>query len=239
MKKVSLLSLLLLIACVSAIAQKKPENKTPGCLLRLDQSPELRGFRLGMTQAAVLARLPGVTVEKPDKFGLARLRLTIIDSPSLIKSSARDKGVQPDVLVPPNEGSGFVLDNSRFPTFKGVRKMQMRFIEGRLSYLQISYDDQTKWDSIDQLIETISTTLKLPQSWRLPEDSDGSTQLKELRCEGFVMTANTTGDATDVHAGPELILQDLAAWNAMSKRQNDIIEKAKQEEDAKRKSFKP
>jgi hypothetical protein len=116
--------------------------------------------------------------------------------------------------------------------------MQMRFIEGRLSYLQISYNDETKWDSIDQFIETIATTLKLPQNWQLPEDSDGSQQ-KELRCQGFVIAANTTGDAADVHTGPELILQDLAAWNAMSKRQNDIIEKAKLNEDAKRKSFKP
>jgi hypothetical protein len=239
MRKVSLFSLLLLILCVPAFAQKKPENKKPVCSLRLDQSPDLRGFRMGMTQAAVLARLPGVTLEKPDKFGLARLRLSIIDSASLIKSSARDKVVQPDMLASPNEGSAFVIDSSRFPTFKGVRKIQMRFIEGRLSYLQISYDDEIKWESIDQLIETISTTLKLPQDWQVPEDSDGGGQQRELRCEGFVITANTAGDATDVHAGPELILQDLAAWNAMSKRQNDIVEKAKREEDQKRKTFKP
>jgi len=238
MKKVSLFSLLLLIVCVPAIAQKKPGNQKPVCSLGLDRSPELRGFRLGMTQAAVLARLPGVTLEKPDKFGLARLRLSIIDSASLIKSSARDKGVQPDMLTGPNEGSGFVIDSSRFPALKGVRKIQMRLIEGRLSYLQIAYDDEIKWESIDQFIETVSTTLKLPQGWQVPEDSDGSQQ-KELRCEGFVMTANTVGDATDIHAGPELILQDLAAWNAMSKRQNDVIEKAKREEDQKRKTFKP
>ena len=238
MKKVSLFSLLLLIGCVPVIAQKNPESQKPVCPLRLDQSPELRGFRMGMTQAAVLARLPGVTVEKPDKFGLARLRLTIIDLTSLIKSAARDKGVQPDMLSGPNEGSAFVIDSSRFPALKGVRKIQMRLIDGRLSYLQISYDDEIKWESIEQFIETISTTLKLPKDWQVPEDSDGGSQ-KELRCEGFVMTANTLGDATDVHAGPELIVQDLAAWNAMSKRQNDIIEKAKREDDAKRKTFKP
>jgi hypothetical protein len=239
MKKVSLFSLLLLIVCLPALAQRKTENQKPVCSLRLEQSPELRGFRMGMTQAAVLARLPGVTVEKPDKFGLARLRLAINDSTPLLKSSARDVGVQPDMLGGTTEGSAFVLDISRFPTLKGVRKMKMRFIEGRLSYLQISYNDETKWDSIDQFIETISTTLKLPQDWQLPEDSGGSSQQKELRCEGFVIAASTVGDSTDIHAGPELILQDLEAWNAMSKRQNDIIEKTKREEDAKRKSFKP
>ena len=239
MKKVSLFSLLLLIVCVPVIAQKNTESQKPVCPLRLEQSPELRGFRMGMTQAAALARLPGVTVEKPDKFGLARLRLSIIDSASLIKSSARDKGVQPDTLAGPNEGSAFVIDSARLPTLKGARKIQMRFIDGRLSYLQISYDTEIKWESIDQFVKTVSTTLKLPPDWQVPADSDGGSQQKELRCEGFVMTANTVGDATDVYAGPELILQDLAAWTAMSKRQNDVVEKAKREEDAKRKTFKP
>jgi hypothetical protein len=238
MKKGILFALLLLIVSSPAFGQKKVDSPKPKCSLALDQSPELRGFRLGMTQAAVLARLPGATVEKPDKFGLARLRLSIIDSSSLIKASAREKAVQPDPLAGPDDGSAFVVDSSRFPALNGTRKIQMRFIDGRLSYLQISYNDDVKWDSIDQIIETISTTLKLPNEWQTPADSD-SGQEKELRCEGFVISANTIGDPTDTHTGPELILQDVAAWNAMSKRQNDITEKAKRDEDQKRKSFKP
>jgi len=193
---------------------------------------------MGMTQAAVLAKLPGVTVEKPDKFGLARLRLSIIDPSALIKSSPRDKGVQQDMTATSTDGSAFVLDGAKFPALKGTRRIQMRFIDGRLSYLNISYTDEVKWDTIDQFVETISTTLKLPQQWQVPQESD-TMQQQELRCAGFVITANTIGDSTDIHAGPELILQDVAAWNGMSKRQNDTTEKAKREEDDKRKSFKP
>jgi hypothetical protein len=224
---------------VPVLAQKKTEKPNTTCTLRLDQSPELRGFRMGMTQAAVLARLPGVTIEKPDKFGLARLRLSIIDSASLIKSSARDKGVEPDMLAAPNDGTAFVMDSGRFPAFKGVRKIQMRLIDGRLAYLQISYGDEIKWESIDQFVDTISTTLKLPKEWQVPEESDGGDQQKELRCEGFVIAANTIGDSTYVHTGPELVLQDPAAWTAMSKRQNEIVDKAKREEEEKRRTFKP
>jgi len=220
-------------------AQKKPEKPPTSCPLQLEQSPELRGFRMGMTQAAVLARLPGVTIEKPDKFGMARLRLSIIDSSSLIKSSARDKGVQPDMLAAPSDGSAFVIDSGRFPALSGVRKIQMRMIDGRLAYLQISYSDEIKWESVDQFVDTISTTLKLPKEWQVPEDAEGGGQQKELRCEGFVIAANTIGDPLDVHAGPELIVQDLAAWTAMSKRQNDIVEKARREDEDKRKAFKP
>jgi hypothetical protein len=237
MKQIILFSLLSLILCAPAFGQKATEQK-PTCTLGINESPELRGFRMGMTQAAVLARLPGVTVGKPDKFGLARLRVSTIDSSLLIKPSPKDKGVQPDISVGPDAGSAFVADAGRFPALKGVRKLEMRFIDGRLSYLQVTYDDSIKWDSIEQFVETVATTLKLPREWKTPAESDGGTLEKELRCEGFVLSANI-GAGSDINSGPELILQDLAAWNAMSKRQIDLTEKAKREEDEKRKAFKP
>jgi hypothetical protein len=242
MKKVILLILISLTWSVLASAQSKTkaENNPPKCTLGLDQAPELRGFRIGMTQDKVLARFPGTTLEKPDKFGLARLRISIIDSTALIKAAiTREKGVQPDMNALPTEGSAFVIETSRFPAFKGVRKIQFRFIDGRLSYLQLAYDDSVNWDSIDQFIETISTTLKLPSQWEVPAEADGGGQEKELRCQAFAISASVAGDATDVHAGPELTLVDLAAWDSMSKRQSDIVEKGKRDEDEKRKAFKP
>ena len=236
MKPIILLSLLSLLLCVPAFGQKATEKK-PACTLGLDQSPELRGFRMGMTQAAVLARLPGATMGKPDKFGLAQLRLSMIDTSALLTSGTNDKGIRPDPLVAPSEGNAFVIDSTRFPIFKGVRKLQMRFIDGRLSYLQVTYDDSIKWDSIEEFVDTVATNLKLPHDWKTPADSAGGLE-KELRCEGFVLSANT-GDTSEVNSGPELILQDLAAWDAMSKRQTDIFDKAKRAEDEKRKAFKP
>ncbi|HYW69711.1 MAG TPA: hypothetical protein VE961_01675 [Pyrinomonadaceae bacterium] len=239
MKKAILSCLLLSLVCVAISGQQKPESPDAKCTLSLDRSPDLRGLRLGMTQAAVLARFPGVTIEKPNKFGLARLRLLVVDMSALTRAGARDKGVQTDMTAGEADGSSFVLDSARFPALKGVRRMQLRFIDGRLSYLDVAYDDGIKWESVDQFVDTIAEALKLPKDWQTPEDSDGGDQEKELRCEGFVISANTSGDATDSHAGPELILQDVAAWNAMSKKQNDLIDKAKRDEEAKRKSFKP
>jgi len=225
--------------CAAALGQKKPDNPKPQCTLGINQSPELRGLRLGATQATVLARFPGVSLEKPDKFGLARLRLTVVDSSSIVKSPARDKGVQPDMTAAADTGSAFVIDSARFPTLKGVRIMQFRFIDGRLAYLSVAYDDAIKWESVEDFVGTVAENLKLPKDWQTPAESDGSAQEQELRCEGFVISATTAADPNDIHAGPELILQDLAAWNGMSKRQNDLTEKAKRDEDAKRKAFKP
>jgi hypothetical protein len=240
MKHVILFGVLLLPLGAVTFAQQKPEVSTPKCTLGLAQSPELRGLRLGMTEAAVVARFPGVSVEKPDKFGLARLRLSMIDSSSMmIKSATRDKPVQPDITAGAADGSAFVIDSARFPTLKGVRRMQIRFIDGRVALLDVAYDDEIKWESIDDFVETVSGTLKLPKEWQTPADSDGGSTEKELRCQAFVISASTAADPTDTHAGPELNLQDSAAWEAMSKRQNDLTEKAKREEDTKRKAFKP
>ena len=236
-KQVIGFSLIAFLLCTVALAQKKPDAPTPKCSLTLEQSPQLRGLRMGMTQAAVLVQFPGITVEKPDKFGLARLRITLVDASGVIKTSIKEKAVQPDITGGPDAGSAFVVDPSRFPALKGIRKIQIRFINARLAYLEVGYDDQVSWDSLDQFVDTISSTLKLPNQWQTPPDSDG--QAKELRCEGFTISANMAGDPNDVHLGPELILQDVAAWDAMSKRQNEVVEKNKRDEDAKRKSFKP
>jgi hypothetical protein len=228
-----------MVLCPAVSAQKIAESNEPKCSLKLDQSPPLRGFRLGMTQEQVLRRVPGVSIEKPDKYGLSRLRLSILDTSGIIRTSVRDKAVQPDITATPDDGSAFVLDSLRFPDLKGVRKLQMRFIDARLSYLQIGYDDSSKWESIDQFVQAISTKLNLPAQWQVPADSPGDSEGKELRCDAFVISASLMADPTDTHAGPEIVLSDVAAWNTMSKRQNDTTEKAKREEEEKRKAFKP
>src|SRR5215831_18002828 len=112
MQKAILLTLAIVV-CAPVLAQKNADSKTPKCSLKLDQSPQLRGFRMGMTQDQVLRRLPGVTVEKPDKYGLARLRLSIIDTSGVIKTSAHDKPVQLDITATPGDGSAFVLDGPK------------------------------------------------------------------------------------------------------------------------------
>ncbi len=237
MKKVSLFIFLFLMACVPVLAQKNADAQKPACELGLEQSPEMRGFRLGMTQAAALSRLPGITIEKPDKFGLARLRLSVIDSTSVVKTS-RERAVEPDLIAGSAEGSAFVVDPVRFPALKGTRKIVLRFIDGRLAYLEVGYDNEIKWESIDQFVEAVSAKMKVATEWRVPAASDSGTE-KELRCQGFVLTASTAGSASDVRGGPALILLDPAAWEGMSKRQNEVVEKQKKSEEDKRKAFKP
>ncbi|MGZ8846317.1 MAG: hypothetical protein ACXW3C_07610, partial [Pyrinomonadaceae bacterium] len=76
MKRIILTLLIVLICALPLFAQGKTETKPTPCALGIDRAPELRGFRMGAPQASVLARFPGASVEKADKFGVSLLRFT-------------------------------------------------------------------------------------------------------------------------------------------------------------------
>ncbi|MFN2577164.1 MAG: hypothetical protein ABR607_05685 [Pyrinomonadaceae bacterium] len=234
-----LVILLISLSFGTAIGQRKVEDKETKCTLGLDRAPELRGFRLATPQANVPARFPGISIQKPDKFGLAKLRLSIVDSGLIKGPLARDKGVQADITARPEDGSAFIIDSAKFSALKGVRRTELRFIDGRLSSILIAYDDSIKWDDIDDFVSTISKSLSLPNEWQDPAEGGGENTRKELRCEAFVFSANIGTDPLDSRVGAQLSVEDQAAWNALAKRQNDVQEKAKREEEEKRKSFKP
>ena len=240
MKRI-ILSLLITLCCALPIfAQAKNVTKQVECPLAIERAPELRGFRLGTPQAGVLARFPGTSLEKPDKFGISQMRFTVIDSAIGARGAAsREKGVQPDINVTPGEAIGFIVDSARFPVLKNVRRVRLRFTDGRLSYVQVAYDDSIKWDSVDDFVGTVAQTLNLPGTWNIPADSDGSARERELRCEGFVVTGDVGGDAADAQIAAQLSVEDLKASKLVEKRQSDLKEKAQSDEDAKRKNFKP
>lgn len=240
MKRTILILLITLSCALPLLAQGKNDPKQTKCTLPIERAPELRGLRLGAPQVGVLSRFPGVSVEKPDKFGISQLRLTVIDTtPSLKGLPSRDKGVQPDMASRPGEESGFIVDSAKFSALKGVRRVRLRFTDGRLSFIQVAYDDSIPWNSVDDFVETVAQTLNLSGTWNLPEESEGSGSERELRCEGFAIIGSVGGDATDTRIAAQLSVEDLAAAKIIAKRQEDLKEKAKRDEEAKRKNFKP
>ena len=240
--KLILLSVLLLLAVSSLAAGQVNTKSAPvtKCTLTLAQAPQLRGLRLGANQAQVLSRFPGLSVDRADELGLSRLRLNLIDAGIFLKGSPnRERGVQVDMAGGTDDGRSFTADSSRFPDLKGVRRIQLRFLDGRISYVQVGYDDSFKWSSVEEFAQTVSKNLGLPDGWLDSSDSDGSGKNKELRCDGFLMTAVIGGDATDSRVGARLSLEDTAMAQMIEKRQNDQEEKKKRAEEDRRKTFKP
>jgi hypothetical protein len=240
MKRTILILLIILSCALPLLAQGKSDPKQAKCTLPLERAPELRGLRLGASQADVLARFPGTSVQKPDQFGISQLRLTVIETTASPKGlPRRDKAVQPDMPSGADEETGFIVDSAKFSALKGVRRVRLQFMDGRLSFIQVAYDDSIKWDTADEFVEMVAKTLNLSGVWNLPENAQGSGRERELRCQGFALTGNVGGDATDTRIGAELSIEDLAASKIVAKRQEDLKEKAKRDEDAKRKNFKP
>jgi hypothetical protein len=241
MKSTTLNVLLLLTFSSVAFGQGNSQTAPVAkCALTLAQAPTLRGLRLGMNQAQVLARFPGTSLERADELGLSRLRLALIDVDLYPKgSSNRDRGVQLDIAAGTSEGRSFTADSSRFPDLKGVRRIQLRFVDGRIAYVLLGYDDSFKWNSVDEFTQTVSKNLGLPGDWRAPLDSDRVGKEKELRCEGFLIAAAIGGDMSDSRIAAQLSLEDTAVTQMVEKRQKDLEEKKKRAEEERRKTFKP
>ncbi|HWP53489.1 MAG TPA: hypothetical protein VN476_05105 [Pyrinomonadaceae bacterium] len=239
MKRTTLILLMTLTCAWPLLAQGKDDPKQTKCTLPIERAPELRGLRLGAPQAGVLSRFPGTSVPKPDQFGITQLRFTVVDTAAISKGlPGREKAVQPDMAGPGDE-SAFIVDSAKFSALKGVRRVRLRFTDGRLSFIQIAYDDSIKWDSADEFVETVAKNLSLSGTWNLPEETDGSGRERELRCEGFAMIGSVGGDPSDTRIAAQLSIEDLAASKIIAKREEDLKEKAKRDEEAKRKNFKP
>ena len=133
-RKAFLLILLVLITTVTTVSAQQPT-----CSLRIDQlpeSPELRGFHLGMSHDQVTARVPQIKFSRPDRFGIAKTSINPSFDPRFDKSS-----------------------------FADVRTISLEFLEGKLVTLWIGYEDTFKWQRLDDFVAGFSKSLNLPDAW--------------------------------------------------------------------------
>lgn len=134
LKKLSQALLLMMICAGAAIAQ---EGKCTLKLAELATSPELRGFRVGMTLEEVRARLPKAQFPTADEFGFASLNIF------------------------PDYEQG--IDKK---AFEGVRTVSLEFLDNRVTALWVGYDKTFKWQTIDEFVAGITPALRLPNRWR-------------------------------------------------------------------------
>jgi hypothetical protein len=88
MRYARLLLAVLSALCLAAAAAHAQQAQAQACPLTIEQAPELRGFRLGMTTEQVMARVPGIQVQQ-GSFGASDARLP----PSSGADAAAYKGI--------------------------------------------------------------------------------------------------------------------------------------------------
>ena len=128
------------------------------CTLKLDQAPEIRGLRLGMEIKQVLSYLPSLTIEPADEFGFSHASFSF--------------------QIADEELKRLKFDN------KGISNISFNFLDGKLSYIGVSYNDTVKWDSLDEYVSKLNESFHLPGVWQ-SNDYD-----KSLTCDGFEIRAS-------------------------------------------------
>lgn len=132
------ISAVLLLLTASLIAPLT-SAQSPPCSLKLDQLsdvPELRGFHLGMSREQVKTRVPQITFEQADQFGVTKTNINPFFERGLDRTS-----------------------------FADVRTVSLDFLDGKLVTLWIGFENTFKWRTLDEFIDGFSKSLRLPGRW--------------------------------------------------------------------------
>ncbi len=175
------------------------------CRVPVSKSPDMRGLRLGMGAAELLAlfgkgddaqfraRLEGDN--GPPRYGVANATFMVSDYPGA-------KG------------------------FSGVRFVSVNLFDGRLFSFFIQYEGpaQTQlqpWSHVDQLIGKVAKAFDLPgaSAWSPTE----AQQRKELRCDGFTIAADVGSSCC-----PALTLESAYPKEQVEVRMRAAEEKARE-----------
>ena len=130
----TLTPLLILLCAVTGLGQ---DNKCVLKLSELPDSPELLGFRMGMSTAEVKLHIPQVVFGRVNEFGLSKTSLSPDFDPQIDKAS-----------------------------LPGIRTVSLDFVDGRLTSLWLGFDGSYKWQTVPDFVNGISQALHLPDEWR-------------------------------------------------------------------------
>jgi hypothetical protein len=171
MKRLIIAFFTLALISISARAQ------TPQTACRLSEAPTIRGIRLGMTTADLLALFPGSANKREIKEALDQAKTSPGETAQL-------------VLIPANFQTG-----ERFARVDSVTAYLSR---GRLIGFGVAYigpgSNGPVWPSVDEWIAKLAESFNLPgaQGWStFSEETSG----KVLKCSGFDIEASAIGGA--------------------------------------------
>lgn len=195
------------------------------CPLTLTQAPELRGFRLNMNIEQVQARIPGLIIKPANALGVAEVILKFFDpSPEIPnRKDVSNSGLDTESHI----------NRSKFSGFDDVHTIHLEFLDGRLFFIRINYKYLAKWRNLDEFVMRISEPLHLPANW----GNNGT-----LECNGFKVSAELKSLAYLAYDGyqfPILSLEDSAAKQTLDDRRKDADQRERNEEEQRRRSFKP
>jgi hypothetical protein len=208
------------------------------CTVTLEQSPELRGLRLGMSLSDIQKRFSGFPFVSANQFGVATVEIS-----SAYASNVLDKPIRDDIVS--------LLSASSFPDLKGVKHVELKLLDGRLIEISFFYPNDLTWKSADEFVKKTAEALKLDGSWTKIGD-DRYSAVRLLQCGGekapdemFMVKAGFQDPpledlSIDTFRLPFVTLEDfLNGEMEVFRRQQRNEEKTKREEEERKQIFKP
>ena len=208
------------LACTVAFSQTgasntgdSPSAPITECTLKLEQSPELRGFRLGMDIKQIVARFPDLNLEPADEFGSRQGEIFPSSDRALLKKSG----------------------------FEGVERVALTFFDDRLISVSVRYDASIKWKDPDEFVSRIapplglSGTWKPVDRWRRSLECDGFRVTAGAGLLTLVTLEETAAGVTQEERQKLLMERRKKLESALKERE----EKQRREEAERKKAFKP
>ena len=194
MKKSVALILLLFTVKVSAWGQGS-------CDITADQSPAIRGFRLGMTLDQLYELVPEARNDM-----------------NIIKALDQNKRQQlPSKLFIGFSGSQFPYNS--IPRFQNITGIVLRFFNDQLTDLSVQYAGPS-WNSANEFIAKLRESFVLPAA----EDWKGNNVDKEIRCKDFVLQVRAQNNS-----GGYMSITDTTSVKKMDDAIKASLEKARKE----------
>src|SRR5712664_1374324 len=174
------------------------QDKLP-CTLTLDQAPDIKALRLGMTVDEVLAPFPGSKEDTEVSSGLA--------------------------AIGQFGTSSFVIRPEKYESkekFAGISQILVSLLDGRVSKLYFGYNGP-EYSHVDKFVQKFSegSNLPAPDAWEAYVGMD--TQLKTLRCKEFEIRIFAGGKGGSLNYAE---IRDLVAEKKLKERRAKAREKA-------------
>ncbi len=173
-------SFIILLTFICSTALAQTNAKCTLTPEQLSQAPELKGLWPGMTVEQVKAVVPALEMGRQDELGLSRTSFSPDFNPKVDKAA-----------------------------FQGVRTVSLDFLDGRLFSVWIGYNETFKLKTADELVRSITQSLKLPNAW------ETKARGQQLTCGDFQLAV------TMVAGSPTLRLTDEAARASWEKRRTE------------------
>lgn len=113
--------------------------------------------------------------------------------------------------------------NLKLPALKGVDRINLTFLDGKLARIMVSYDTSIKWDGVDEFSSFVSRALNLPERW----EGRAYSSVRNMSCRDF--------DVVLAHF--PLRLRTLAVEDRSAMKR--AAERLQREEEKKKRAFKP